>query len=824
MQMGVNVTEKTRKIREQAVIIVSEMSIEEQASMCSGKDMWYLKSIEKYGLEEIMVSDGPSGVRQQTAEGDNLGIGDSIPAVCFPSGSTTACSFDRDLIYRIGKAMGEECVSQGVSVLLGPAANQKRSPLCGRNFEYFSEDPYATGELAAWMIRGIQSTGTGTSLKHYAVNNQERHRMTVSAVIDERALYETYLRGFEIAVRKGKPDTVMCCYNKINGVYGSENEQLLNGILRDKWGFEGVVMSDWGAVHDRVLGVKSGLDLEMPGNDGYNDKKIVQAVKDGILSKESVAKAATNVVALILKSMENKKSKMEYDVKFHHDLAVKAAVESAVLLKNVGQLLPVSKEKKIAIIGQFAKKPRYQGAGSSRMHPIQVDDAWSSILEYSSNVYYAPGYRENIQPNDILSAKKQQEATQLLEEAVTLAKSCDIVFVFAGLTEGYESEGFDRSNMMMPHEHNLLIEKICAANRQTAVILAGGAPIELPWEEKVPAILCAYLGGEGGGQAIAGLLFGEYVPSGKLAETWPIKIDDNPSFRYFPGGRDFVEYRESIYVGYKYYEKAKKNVRYPFGHGLSYSTFAYSNIVIDDSKYEQDKQLIVRFSLTNLGIYKAKETSFVFFHHLNEHVFMPEKQLCGFTKTELEAGETKQVELVVEESDMAYYNVLLNDWYVDLGSYELLVGSSSEKCELKVEVTLSGQESPQPNTLYAQPEYRTLHDSIFEVSDLEFERLCGHQLQKEKTEHKRPYTEENTLEDIQGTFVGKIIGLYASKIVRDATKGQDAQAGMMEAMIWEMPFYSMVASGDGMLSESMMYGILDLLNGHPFKGIKKILS
>ena len=810
--------------KERAKEIVLKMTIEEKAAMCSGKDTWYLKSFEKYGIDEIMVSDGPSGIRQQTAEGDNLGIGDSVPAVCFPSASATACSFDRDLIYEVGKAMGEECVSQGVSVILGPAVNQKRSPLCGRNFEYFSEDPLLSGEMAASMIQGIQSTGTGTSLKHYAVNNQERRRMTVSAVIDERALRETYLRGFEIAVKKGRPDTVMCCYNKVNSVYGSENAYLLNDILRKEWNFEGTVMSDWGAVHDRVLGVKSGLDLEMPGNDGYNDKKIITAIKNGTLEEACLDQAAENVIALILKSMDHRKDHVTYDVEKHRNIAIKAAAESAVLLKNEGNILPAAKDMKVAVIGEFAKYPRYQGAGSSRMHPIKLDNAWDAINELTEQAVYASGYHKNISSGDDKGRSKKEESEKLIQKAVEIAKKSELVFLFAGLTERYESEGYDRNSMEIPLEHHLLIERVSAVNPNTIVILSGGAPMELPWENKVRAILCGYLGGEGSGKAIAGLLYGKYIPSGKLAETWPIKAEDNPSYKYFPGGRNTVEYRESIYVGYKYYEKANKSVRYAFGHGLSYSEFNYSEMRTDKEHYVAGDKIQVSFSLANIGKFKAKETSLIFFKHQNEYVFMPEKQLCGFVKTELEPGETKHVTVEIDTLDCSYYNTMIHDWYVDGGEYEIRICKTSAQTEIKKQIMIDNEEKPQPNTLNTLPSYHQLKNQVFVVGDAEFEKLYGGSLPLSDTRPKRPFTEENTLEDVQGTLVGKLIGMYAAKVVKNTTASQKEQEGMMEAMIREMPFYAMVASGDGMLSESMMYGILDLLNGHLIRGIKEILK
>jgi beta-glucosidase len=821
--------ENKNSLKKKAKELVSQMTLEEKAGLCSGKDCWNMKSIERLGLDSIMMMDGPYGLRKQIGATDNLGIGDSVPAVCFPTACALACSFDRDLAYNTGKAMGEECVGEGVSTILGPGINQKRSPLCGRNFEYLSEDPMLSGELAASMIQGIQDTGTGTSLKHFAVNNQEKHRMTINDVVDERTLRETYLKAFEIAVKKGKPDTVMCAYNRLNGEYCSENKYLLTDILREEWGFDGVVISDWGAANDRVLGVKAGLDIEMPGNQGYNDAKIIAAVKNKTLSEEDLDKVACRVTEFILKGMLNKKEGYQYDKNAHHQLAVKAAEQSAVLLKNDGHILPGNLQQKAAVIGAFAKMPRYQGAGSSKIHPLKIENPWDSFLEHGIDATYAPGYSLKIKnPHRALSkrARVREEIDEqeiLIKEACAAAKDKDIVYLFAGLPEGYESEGFDRTNMRLPGEHNRLIEAVCECNPKTVVILIGGAPMELPWIDKVKAVLMAYLGGEGVGKAITNLLLGFEVPCGKLAETWPFHLEDTPCYNYFPGGRLTVEHRESIYVGYRYYEKAEKPVLFPFGHGLSYVDFTYSDLKLDREIYYLGERINITFDITNCGNMPAKETALIFVGHENSTVFLPKKELREFIKVHLNPGETKQVSVSLDTSTFGYYNTIIKDWYSESGKYQIMVGSSSQECTLKASIYMNSPEKSQPDLTKRAPTYYQLPKKEFEIKSQEFEALYGTKLPISDCRASRPYNFNNTLEDISHTLIGKIMIMYADRMARKAKEIEAGQEGMMSAMIKEMPFFAMVASGEGM-TESVMEGIIDLLNGHYIKGLFKFFK
>ena len=806
-------------LKDKAKMLVSQMTLEEKAGLCSGKDCWKTKPIERLGLESITMMDGPHGLRKQIGATDNLGIGKSVPAVCFPTASALACSFDRDLVFNVGKAIGEECVHEGVSVILGPGINQKRNPLCGRNFEYFSEDPTLSGELAASMIKGVQSTGTATSLKHFAVNNQEKRRMTISTTIDERTLRETYLKAFEIAVKKGKPDTVMCSYNKLNGTYCSENKYLLTDILRNEWNFNGLVVSDWGAVHDRPLGIKAGLDLEMPGSNGINDLKIIEAVNNNTLSIEDLDRTVLRITELILKAMQNKKNGYTCDKDEHHKLAIKAAEQSAVLLKNDSNLLPGNINQKAAVIGAFAKSPRFQGVGSSKINPYKIETPLDAFAELGLDITYADGY-------SLKSSKRVNSYDQdyLINEACEAAKDKDIVYLFAGLPEGYESEGFDRKAMSLPQEQNRLIDAVCKCNPNVVVILIGGAPVELPWIENVKSVLLAYLCGEGMGKAIPNLLLGIETPSGKLAETWPLALEDCPSYNYFPGNRLTVEHRESIYVGYRYYEKANKPVLFPFGHGLSYANFKYSDLILEKNEYSCGDKISLTFNITNCSNKTARETAFIFVSYYNQTVFVPKKELREFIKVELNPNETKQVSLCLDTNDFGYYNTIINDWYSESGSYKIMVGSSLTNCPLVSEITLNTTMQPQPYLTLLAPSYYQLPKNQFTVSEKEFESLYGKEIPISDCIPSRPYNYDNTLEDVENTLIGKIILKYADYIGKKAGDLEAGQEGMLSAMIKEMPFFAMVTSGDGMISQSMMEGIIDMLNGHYIKGIRKLFK
>ncbi len=659
--------------------IVSKLTLEEKASLCSGADSWHTKPIPRLSIPSAVLSDGPHGLRKEITDSEGQRAG-TVPAVCFPTGGAVACSFDRSLIRRMGEALGEECQAEHVHVILGPAANIKRSPLCGRNFEYLSEDPYLAGEMAASHIQGVESQGVGTSLKHFAANNQETRRMTVSAEIDERTLREIYLSGFETAVKKGKPTTLMCSYNKINGVYSSENKKLLTDILREEWGFEGLVMSDWGAVNRRPDGVLAGLDLEMPSSHGINDAEIVKAVKEGRIREEDVDIVAGRVLKLVYDSIAREKEGITYNKEEHHALARKIAGESMVLLKNENAVLPLEAGKKIAFIGKFAEEPRYQGGGSSHINSYKVTGALEAVKDICP-VSYAQGY--------ILDEDRTDE--NLLAEAVKTAQEADVAVIFAGLPDSFESEGYDRTHMRMPECQNQLIEAICKVQKHVVVVLQNGSPVEMPWADKVEGILESYLGGQAVGGAQVDILFGLVNPSGRLAETLPLKLSDNPSYLNFPGENDKVEYKEGIFVGYRYYDKKDMEVLYPFGYGLSYTTFEYSGLKADTSEITDTETIRVSVTVKNTGNRAGKEVVQLYVGSLpgsEKAAIRPVRELKGFEKIELQPGESKEVTFILDKRSFAYYNSELPGWYVEDGAYEISVGKSSRELVASLSVTV----------------------------------------------------------------------------------------------------------------------------------------
>lgn len=655
--------------------LISEMTLEEKAGLCSGQDFWHLKGVERLGIPSVMVSDGPHGLRKQDDKADHLGMNESIEAVCFPAACATACSFDRELLQKMGSALGKECQAENVSVLLGPAVNIKRSPLCGRNFEYFSEDPYLASEMAAAHIEGVQSENVGTSLKHFAANNQEYKRMTCSSEIDERTFREIYLSAFEGAVKKAKPYTVMCAYNKVNGVYASENHRLLTEILRDEWGFEGFVMSDWGAVNNRVKGLLAGLELEMPSSGGETDAQLVEAVQSGKLQVSVLDSAVEKILRIIFKCADGRQT-CTFDRNKDHELAAQIAQESMVLLKN-DHILPLSQDSRLAFIGEFAVKPRFQGGGSSHIHASK----WTGAYEAASaiaDVTYAKGYRTD----------KDETDEALLEEAVCAAKAADAAVVFAGLPDAFESEGYDRKHMRMPDCQNRLINAVCSVQPNTVVVLHNGSPVEMPWIHQVKGVLEAYLGGQAVGTAAVRLLFGLANPCGKLAETFPLRLEDNPSYLYFPGNSEKSEYREGVFVGYRYYDKKAMDVLFPFGYGLSYTNYAYSNLKLGSHKIKDTQTLTVSVDVTNTGHMAGKEIVQLYVSDKTGSANRPPKELKDFVKVYLEPGETKTVTMTLNKRSFAWYNTKISDWYAADGSYDILIGKSSREIVLTDTVEL----------------------------------------------------------------------------------------------------------------------------------------
>ena len=651
--------------------IIREMTLEEKAGMCSGKDFWHLKGVERLGIPEVMVSDGPHGLRKQAAEADHLGLNESIKAVCFPTACATACSFDRDLLEEMGERIGDECQAEDLSVILGPAVNIKRSPLCGRNFEYFSEDPYLASQMAAAHIKGVQSKNVGTSIKHFAANNQEHRRMSCSSEVDERTLREIYLAAFETAIKEAKPDTVMCSYNRINGEFASENHWLLTEVLRDEWGFDGYVMSDWGAVNDRVKGLKAGLELEMPASGGTTDKEIVEAVKNGELDEAVLDRAVERILNIVFKFADNRQEG-KFDKEEDHKLAAKIEAESMVLLKNEGVLPLPTQGKKIAFIGKFAEAPRFQGGGSSHINSFKITGALEAAKEVAQ-VTYAQGYdiKEDVIDQDMLN------------QAVETAKEADVAVIFAGLPDAFESEGYDRSHMRMPQCQNTLISEIAKVQENVVVVLHNGSPVEMPWADEVKGILEAYLGGQAVGQAEVDVLFGKANPCGKLAETIPYKLADNPSYLNFPGDGQTVEYNEGIFVGYRYYDTKEMPVRYPFGYGLSYTTFEYSDLQLSADRIKDTDTLKVTLKVKNTGDRAGKEIVQLYVADKTGAACRPVKELKNFVKVELQPQEEKTVEMELDKRSFAWYNTQIHDWYAASGEYEILAAASSRDIRLK---------------------------------------------------------------------------------------------------------------------------------------------
>ncbi|MBQ3137800.1 MAG: glycoside hydrolase family 3 C-terminal domain-containing protein [Clostridia bacterium] len=776
--------------------ILGKLTLEEKATLCTGKDFWRLNGVERLGLPSVTVTDGPHGLSLRKPDGD---LRESVTATCFPSAVTTACSWDRELLYRMGQAMGEECLKEKVSVILGPGVNMKRSPLCGRNFEYFSEDPLLAGELAAGLINGIQSKGVGTSLKHFAVNSQEKRRLIIDSVVDERALREIYLTAFEIAVKKAQPWTVMSAYNRVGGDYCTENGYLQNKILRDEWGFEGVVMSDWGAVNNRVKGLTDGCDLEMPSSHGYNTKKICDAVRNGTLDEKYLDIAADRILTLIEKS-KKASGEFTYDEEAHHKLAAEICAESAVLLKNEENTLPLSKDKTVAVIGEMARAPRYQGAGSSIIVPTKVTDAFESLMAEGYKVTFAPGY-----------FKKQDSLNEVMvKDACNVAAKADAVLLFIGLTEEYESEGYDRKTMKLPASHNRLAEEILKVNENVTVVLSGGSPVIMPWAKKVKAILNGYLGGQASGKALAEIISGKVNPSGKLAETYSLSEGDVPCSNYYPGTGLTAEHREGVYIGYRYYDTARKNVLFPFGHGLSYTSFEYSDMKLSAESIKDTDTLTVTCKIKNIGDRDGAEAVQLYVKDCESTVFRPEKELRDFAKIYLEKGEEKEVSFTLSKRAFAYYNINISDWHVESGKFEILIGASSRDIRLSAVAEII---SSQPDV--SVPDYRESAPCYYgadvkNVPDRQYRALLGRDIPPQYLDVNDKFTAESCLMDAEHTKWGKRI---ITLITGGRKPDPNAPGGdPVREITLESPIRGLYSFGQGVFTEKMAEGLLMLLN------------
>jgi beta-glucosidase len=832
------------KYSDKAKEIISNLTVEEKASICSGADYWQTKAIPHANLPSMRMSDGPHGLRRQVEE-EGSPEGDSYPSTCFPTASAIACSFNRQLLQEVGVALGEECLQEGVDILLGPGVNMKRHPMCGRNFEYFSEDPLIAGELAAAMISGIQSQGVGTSLKHFAANNQESNRMTVSSVVDERTFREIYLKAFEIAVKKSKPWTVMASYNRINGTYATEDRRLLTDILRKEWGFKGMVVSDWGAVSKRVTGLWAGMDLEMPGSAPEHDRKIAEEIHRGILPERCLDRAVQRIAKLALRSADQKKGgDYRFDQAAHQKLARTAASESIVLLKNEDNILPLQNMKpshpmkdgnakdNIAIIGALAKYPHFQGAGSSRVHPSQVDNAYDELDKQGLNLLYASGYPHPAEQKD----PSKVRFTDYLEDARDVAGKCDIALVFVGLNDPKESEGYDRTDLDLPKIQNQLITEVAKVQPNTVVIISAGSPILMPWETDAKAIIMSYLNGQAGGGALADILTGKVSPSGKLAETFPLRIEDIPSANHFHTGDTTEEYRESLYIGYRYYDTARCKVLYPFGHGLSYTKFSYEDLRLSRKTLEsgQNQFLTATVTIRNIGDTSGAESVQLYVKAPNSQaVFRPKKELRDFQKVFLAPGEAKELTFELNDSSFSYYFVNpegesdQNGWAVESGEYQILLGASSQDIRLEAALTVTGDGKEKDLRLNSEtiPAYFYPLPGGMDTPKKQFEALYGARLPLPYKRSDAKFTVDDTVRDMEDTFVGRVMTRVIEKQFEKMAEGVDPDdLLMMQSAMWQTPLRAIPMFAPGKVTHRHIEGIVELANGHYLRGTKKLFT
>ncbi len=787
--------------------IISQMSLEEKCHLLSGRDFWQTQSVKRLGVESVTLSDGPHGIRKQEGSGDQLGLNGSVPATCFPTAATMANSWDPELGEELGRMLGEEAASQDVSVLLGPGLNIKRSPFCGRNFEYFSEDPYLAGKMAAGYIRGIQANGVSACPKHFAANNTELRRMASDSVVDERTLREIYLTNFEIAVREGKPRSIMSSYNMINGVYANENAHLLQEILRDEWGFDGFVVSDWGANNDFTEGVRAGSHLEMPGTGGDGPTQLMQSVRDGKITEAEVDRRVDELLDVVLavrKAVDPLKGK-KFDEEAHHAFAQKASEQSIVLLKNEGKILPLAKGSRVAVIGEFAKKARYQGAGSSVVNCTKLDHTMDVIGKFDLDVVgFEPGYPRHGAPD-----------AGLMQKAAELAKKADYVLLYLGLDEISESEGLDRSTLAIPQCQIETLEAVAAANPNVIIVMSAGSSVEMPWLGRCKALVHAYLCGQAGASAVLKVILGEVNPSGKLSESYPVRYEDCSTAPYFPAKQRNVEYREGLYVGYRYYETAKVPVLFPFGFGLSYTTFEYSGLKVTDRE--------AAFTLKNTGDTDGAEIAQLYVHAVSPAVYRPAKELKGFCKVFLKAGESREVTIPLDDKAFRYWNSRTNRFETDGGAYEIMIGASVADIRLTGTVTVKGTGAPACEDPAKLQHY--FSGDIKNVSDAEFETLLGRPIPDGSWSGTiRPNDAIGQLyyaKSLKARFVWKIMDSMLKKSI------EKGKPDLNITFIYNMPVRAIGKMSGGMCSQRMCEGILDIINGHGIafcKGLGKIIG
>lgn len=783
--------------------LIEKMTLEEKAAFLSGKNEWQSRDFPRHGIPSVFCSDGPHGIRKQLGAGDHLGLNESVPATCFPTAATIANSWNVELGQELGEALGKEAAVQEVDILLGPGLNMKRSPLCGRNFEYFSEDPYLAGKMAAAYIKGIQSQGVFACPKHFAVNSQELRRMAMNAVLDERTLREIYLTGFEIAVKEGKAKAIMSSYNEVNGVYANENKHLLQEILRDEWGFDGIVITDWGGSNDHVKGVAAGSNLEMPTPGLDSAREIIKAVQEHTLTMEELDSCVDQLLDAVLHLSEQKTNRAKsFDEAAHHELARKAATESAVLLKNEDALLPLARGARVALIGDFALEPRYQGAGSSMVNATIIETMEQVIARYDLQlVGVNRGYQRN-----------GEEDAVLKKNALDLAQNADVVLFCFGLNELSESEGLDRTHMRIPQNQIELLEALMKVNPNIVGIISAGSAIEMPWHNSLKAILHGYLYGQAGASAMLDLITGKASPSGRLNETYPIRYEDTPAYRNFPSTERTAEYREGIYIGYRYYDSSKVRVQYPFGFGLSYTTFAYSDLKIDHSG--------IRVTIANTGDYDSAEVVQMYVGLPNAIVFRPEKELKGFTKVFLQKGEQKEVFIPFDDKTFRYWNVKTNQWEIEAGIYKVMIGASVSDIRLEASLEVEGTTNEYPYYPSHLPYYYT--GLAQNISDQEFETLLGHPIPSGKWSGQ--LGPNDAICQLYYARSGLARMIY-NRLTAMKKKSEEAGKPDLNVLfIYNMPFRALAKMTGGMVSMEMVEGIMTMINGHFFRGFGKVLG
>ena len=781
-------------------LLLKKLTLEEKCALLSGAETFKTRGMPEHGIPQIWLSDGPHGLRKQAGESDHLGLNPSVPATCFPTASAVANSWDAALGEEIGAALGEEAAAQEVSVVLGPGLNMKRNPLCGRSFEYFSEDPYLAGKLAAGYIRGIQSKGVAACPKHFAVNSQETRRMASDSIVDERTLREIYLTGFEIAVKEGHPRSIMSSYNLVNGTYANENKHLLMEILRGEWGFDGAVITDWGGSNDHALGVKNGSTLEMPAPGGDSVRELLAAVESGKITESDIDARLSELLPLVFDTKAAlDAAPREFDAAAHHALARRAAAESLVLLKNEGSLLPLAAGSKVAVIGDFAKNPRYQGAGSSMVNSTQVDVLLDKLIDSELNVIgYQQGFDRHGKPDAALQ-----------ESACELATQADTVILCMGLDEIAESEGLDRSNLRLAQNQVDLLQAVAAVNPKIVVVLYSGSVVETPWLDNCQALLYAALGGQAGAGAVADALTGKVNPCGKLAETWPLTYADVPSAADFATRRKTVEYREGLYIGYRYFTTAEKAVRFPFGYGMSYTTFAYSDMAADEQG--------VSLTVTNTGSVAGTEIVQLYIAKKNSELFRPAKELKGFARVTLAPGEKQRITIMLDDKAFRFWNVKANRWEIEGGEYELLVGASVEDIRLCEKISVHGTATVHP---YEDVDLDCYYKGdVLHVSDADFEKLLGHPIPNGKTKIDRNLTlgELNHARSPLGWLVWLVLTILLDVSYK---RGKPDLNILFQ---YNMPLRALAKMTNGAISMGMVDGIVMELQGFWILGLVRVI-